>query len=120
MKIEVSNGEIVDKLTILQIKLERITDAGKLSNVQKEFDTLDPIVKQIISRDNPLYQALYKINCELWEIEDRIRELEDVKNFGDEFIQTARAVYITNDKRAALKWDINKQTNSNLFEEKSY
>jgi hypothetical protein len=120
MKIEVSNGEIVDKLTILQIKLERIKDEAKLQNVKKEYDILTGIVEKILDREDPLYKALYDINGKLWDIEDRIRELEKQQDFGQEFIDVARSVYINNDERAAIKRDINKQTGSDLFEEKSY
>jgi predicted nuclease with TOPRIM domain len=120
MKIEVSNGEIVDKLTIIEIKLERISDKAKLVNLRNEYRELDEAVSSIISKKDPLYQELYKINCELWDIEDRIRDLERNKDFGDDFIQTARAVYFTNDKRSDVKRAINKQTGSNLIEEKSY
>lgn len=120
MKIEVSNGEIIDKLTILQIKRERMEDAKKLENVNREYDILSAVSEEIIAAEDPLYKALYEINCQLWEIEDRIRELEDAQDFGDEFIQTARAVYVTNDKRAELKKEINIKTLSLLHEEKSY
>ena len=120
MKIEVSNGEIVDKLTIIQIKLERISDKAKLVNLRKEYEVLDEAVKKILSKDNVLYKKLYDINCQLWDIEDRIREMEKAKTFDKEFIETARAVYFTNDKRSDLKKEINKQTGSLLIEEKSY
>ena len=120
MKIEVSNGEIVDKLTIIQIKLERISDEAKLSNLRREFEVLKKAVESIISMDDPLYISLYNVNCELWDIEDRIRDLERSRNFGDEFIQTARAVYFKNDSRSEIKREINLKTNSALFEEKSY
>ena len=120
MKIEVSNGEIVDKLTIIEIKLSKIRDSTKLDNLQKEFEILDAAVKKIISKDNSLYRELYDINLKLWDIEDRIRELEKKKDFGEAFIGTARAVYFTNDRRAELKRMINQQTDSDLIEEKSY
>lgn len=120
MKIEVSNGEIVDKLTIIQIKLERIKEKGKVLNLQKEYDVLDAAVKDIITKDNELYKRLYEVNCKLWDIEDRIRELEKKKDFGMEFIETARSVYFTNDIRAELKRNINEKTGSDLIEEKSY
>ena len=120
MKIEVSNGEIVDKLTIIQIKLERISDKAKLVNLRKEYEVLDEAVKKILSKDDVLYKKLYDINCQLWDIEDRIREMEKAKTFDKEFIETARAVYFTNDKRSDLKKEINKQTGSLLIEEKSY
>jgi|SRR5664280_2698626 len=120
MKIEVSNGEIIDKLTILQIKLERIKDNTKLKNLKKEYDELVKVTKSIMSTADPLYKALYNVNCELWDIEDHIRDLERGKDFGIDFISTARSVYFKNDKRAELKREINIRTASGLFEEKSY
>ena len=120
MKIEVSNGEIVDKLTIIEIKLKHIKDADKRKNLQKEYEVLNEAVGKIIPKDHELYQALLNINQELWDIEDRIRDLERDKDFGDAFIQTARAVYFTNDKRSDIKRKINELTGSALVEEKSY
>jgi hypothetical protein len=120
MKIEVSNGEIIDKLTIIQIKLERIKNEAKLKNLKKEFDELGSAVSSIMSMEDPLYQALYEVNCELWDIEDHIRDLEREKDFGDDFIQTARSVYFKNDKRSEIKREINIKTSSGLIEEKSY
>lgn len=120
MKIEVSNGEIIDKLTIIQIKLERIKDKDKLSNLQKEYDELVKVSSSIISTSDPLYKALYEVNCELWDIEDHIRDLERKKEFNDDFIQTARAVYFKNDKRSEIKREINLKTASGFIEEKSY
>lgn len=120
MKIEVSNGEIIDKLTILQIKLERISDGEKLKNLTREYDELLKVTSSILSNSDPLYKALYEINCDLWDIEDRIRDLERRKDFGDEFVATARSVYFKNDKRAAIKREINIKTSSGFIEEKSY
>jgi len=120
MKIEVSNGEIIDKLTIIQIKLERITDKIKRKNLKKEFDELTTVTSSILSTSDPLYKALYEVNCELWDIEDRIRDFERNKDFGKEFIETARSVYFRNDRRAEIKREINIRTSSGLFEEKSY
>lgn len=120
MKIEVSNGEIVDKLTIIQIKLERIRDNAKLENLRREFDVLKEAASSVISQDDPLYIALYEVNCALWDIEDRIRDLERRKDFGREFISTAREVYFNNDKRSEIKREINLKTSSGLIEEKSY
>jgi hypothetical protein len=120
MKIEVSNGEIIDKLTILQIKLERIKDEAKLINLKKEYNELISSASLIIGVADPLYTALYNVNCELWDIEDHIRNLERKKEFGDDFISTARAVYYANDKRSELKREINIRTSSGLIEEKSY
>ncbi|HEX2919666.1 MAG TPA: DUF6165 family protein [Bacteroidales bacterium] len=120
MKIEVSNGEIIDKLTIIQIKLERIKDESKLKNLRKEYDALSKASASIITTDNPLYKALYDVNCELWDIEDRIRDLERKKDFDKEFISVARSVYFRNDKRSEIKREINLLTSSGLIEEKSY
>lgn len=120
MKIEISNGEIIDKLTILQIKLERIRDKSKLKNLEKEFKELSKVTSSIMDASDPLYKALYKVNCELWDIEDHIRDLERKKDFGDDFVKTARSVYFRNDKRAELKREINFKTSSGLTEEKSY
>lgn len=120
MQIEVSNGEIADKLAIIEIKLERIKDALKLANLRKEFDILDKAVSVIIDKKHPLYLDLYHINNQLWDIEDHIRDLERAKDFGEDFIQTARSVYFINDKRSDVKRKINELTGSNLTEEKSY
>lgn len=120
MKIEVSNGEIIDKLTILQIKLERIKDEQKLKNIEKEYNELKKQTTSLMRNDNPLYKALYEVNCELWDIEDHIRDLERRKDFGNDFIETARSVYFKNDRRAEIKKEINIVTSSGLVEEKSY
>ena len=120
MKIEVSNGEIIDKLTIIRIKLERIKDKGKQINLKKEYDELTNVASSIISYSDILYKSLYEVNCELWDIEDHIRDLERKKEFGNDFIETARAVYVKNDKRSELKREINIKTSSGLIEEKSY
>lgn len=120
MKIEVSNGEIIDKLTILQIKTERIKDTSKLRNIKKEYDELLTVASRILSKSDVLYTSLYKINCELWDIEDHIRDLEREKDFSGDFISTAREVYIKNDIRSEIKREINIKTSSGLIEEKSY
>ena len=120
MKIEVSNGEIIDKLTIIQIKLEHIKDKAKLANLKKEYNNLNAASVSILKTNDPLYKALYDVNCELWDIEDHIRDLERKRDFGDEFISTARSVYLKNDKRSEIKREINIRTSSGLIEEKSY
>jgi len=120
MKIEVSNGEIIDKLTIIQLKLERIKDKAKLENLKKEYSELISVTSAIISTSDPLYKSLYEVNSELWDIEDRIRDLERNKDFGEDFISVARSVYYKNDRRAELKREINIKTSSGLIEEKSY
>jgi len=122
MKIEVSHGEIVDKLTILQIKKENITDTEKLVNINKEYDYLFTIVEDDlgISTESPDYLKLLSINKELWVIEDDIRDKERQKEFDEEFIKLARAVYYTNDVRAKIKKEINLKYGSGFVEEKSY
>jgi hypothetical protein len=121
MEIEVSNGEIVDKLSILQIKTERIDNPEKLVNIKAEYNYLKDIVKEFMDVDNePLYKELYEINCQLWDIEDKCRELEMAKDFGDDFVATTRSVYLKNDDRAKVKKQINLKTESDFVEEKSY
>ena len=125
MKIEVSNGEILDKFSILEIKLQEIKDEAKLANVQNEYDSLKPVVEEIYnSYDrislNILYKDLVNVNKTLWNVEDHIRECERNESFGQDFIELARSVYYTNDERAEIKKKINLATGSALVEEKSY
>ena len=120
MKIEVSIGEIVDKLSILQIKLENIKDESKLANVKKEFNYLYDIVFKDLQIQLDDYQRLLNINKQLWDIEDDIRDEERAKRFEDKFIELARAVYVTNDERSRIKKDINIKYGSDFVEEKSY
>ena len=122
MNIEVSHGEIVDKLTILEIKKKNITDVEKLNNITKEYDYLVSIVEKDlgISLSSPEYQKLLSINQELWVIEDDIRDKERNKEFDEEFVRLARAVYFTNDIRANIKKEINVKYFSGFVEEKSY
>lgn len=122
MKIEVSIGEIVDKLSILQIKKLNIQDEYKLININKEFDYLLKVVETDLkfSTENELYLELLNINKKLWVIEDDIRDKERNKSFDDEFIELARSVYFTNDERSKIKKRINLEYGSNFVEEKSY
>ena len=122
MNIEVSHGEIVDKLTILQIKKENITDPIKLDNIVKEYNYLLSIVENDlgISTESPEYLELLLINNELWVIEDDIRDKERVKEFDEDFVKLARAVYYTHDVRAKIKKEINLKYSSGFVEEKSY
>jgi hypothetical protein len=119
----VSFGELIDKITILEIKSERMTDAAKLSNVRDELELLsalwqrDPASGTDISTERA---ELKRINEALWEIEDEIRLKERDRAFDARFIELARAVYHTNDKRAAVKRAINLKLGSRLVEEKSY
>lgn len=119
----ISPGELLDKLTILQIKCEQIKDAQKLANVQVERRLLQSVVDQHIPvRDDiaKLAIELLTVNQELWQIEDNIRECERADDFGPAFIALARAVYVTNDRRAALKKRVNLALGSAIVEEKSY
>lgn len=123
LSIPLSVGEIMDKITILEIKAERIVDAGKVANVTAELDTLRPLVTHDALNTasiKALVAELKDINEALWDIEDDIRERENSKDFGEAFIALARAVYVTNDKRAEIKKQINLATGSTLIEEKSY
>ena len=124
MKVEVSNGELLDKLTILELKLSNITDKQKLINVNKEHSELNPLALRLFEEYGndlkTLYLELTAINTELWKIEDDIRECERNKDFGDQFISLARSVYFTNDKRSDVKKAINLLTDSGFIEEKSY
>jgi hypothetical protein len=121
MKVEISNGDLVDKVTILAIKLLRIEDEDKLKNIKKEHDSLANLLMDIeIDEHSYLYRELWHINMKLWDIEDGIREKERKREFDDEFVSLARKVYITNDKRCEIKKQINIETGSNLVEEKSY
>ena len=124
MKVEISNGELLDKISILELKILKIEDEEKLVNIHKEFDTLNPLVVELFeNHDSQLqnhYLELAKINGELWDIEDWIRDCEREKRFDKEFVELARSVYITNDKRCEVKKLINILTSSGLVEEKSY
>lgn len=124
MKVEVSNGELMDKLSILELKLKNIADSKKLKNVNMEYNELNPLVQQLFKTHNPaikvLFQKLAEINAKLWIIEDEIRQCERDKSFGEKFIKLARDVYFTNDVRSDIKKEINILTNSGVIEEKSY
>ena len=124
MKVEVSNGELLDKLSILELKLTNISDVQKLVNIKKEHDELNPLAGQLFDSYGEelknLYKQLAEINSELWTIEDDIRECERNKDFGSDFVSLARAVYFTNDKRSDVKKSINLLTDSGFVEEKSY
>ena len=121
--IEISAGELIDKLTILEIKMSRIAEQEKIINVQTEYESLKSIWStQIQSSDQIefLTSKLKLINEKLWQIEDDIRQCERESNFGQKFIKLARNVYKCNDQRASLKKQINKSLGSRLVEEKSY
>ena len=124
MKVEVSNGELLDKLSILELKMKNIKDDKKLINIKNEHGGLTPLCNNLFNNYGnelrSLYAKLSEINAELWKTEDDIRECERNKDFGDEFVRLARAVYFTNDKRSDVKKSINLLTESGFVEEKSY
>ena len=123
IKVELAYGELLDKITILQIKSERISDENKLSNVNKELSLLNDLwaLDKKSSVDiSEEFSALKAINEKIWDIEDGIRDKERVKEFDQEFVELARSVYFSNDKRAEIKRAINLKLGSVLIEEKSY
>lgn len=121
--VPLAPGELYDKISILEIKSERISDAEKLRNVRFELEALSETREKEIPADpklTELYDNLKSVNEELWVIEDDIRDCERDSDFGEEFIRLARAVYFTNDRRAAIKKEINLHLGSKIVEEKSY
>lgn len=123
ISVPTSPGELIDKLTILRLKTERIADPAKLANVRHELTVLSAIAETHLAPSDALtslWEALYDINGRLWKIEDDIRDCEARQDFGPAFIELARAVYLTNDRRAAIKKQINILLGSDLVEEKSY
>jgi len=123
IRVDISPGELIDKITILELKLERISDPVKLANVRLEYNVLmDVYGREIVASDalRALTERLKNINAALWEIEDDIREHERAKNFDAGFVILARSVYRTNDERSAVKRAINELLASKIIEEKSY
>jgi hypothetical protein len=122
MEIMVSVGEVLDKISILDIKKNKITDVNKLKNIIFEYSHLVEIIQNKYESilDTSEYEKLYDVNLKLWDVEDEIRIKELNKNFGQEFIELARSVYFLNDKRAEIKKDINLKHDSKIIEEKSY
>ncbi len=121
--VPISPGELLDKITILRIKQARILDAGKLANVKLELALLEQTWRDCGGAAHDVAQderALQEVNERLWDIEDRVRDKEAKQSFDRDFIELARAVYVCNDERAAIKKRINLQLGSRLIEEKSY
>lgn len=121
--VETSVGDLIDKITILQIKLERIQDPPKRENIAKELAKLEEVRRKAIGESAELSRLgglLKGVNEELWDLEDRIRDLERVGDFEEDFVGVARKIYRTNDRRAALKKEINALSGSEIVEEKSY
>ncbi len=123
IKVDISVGELVDKISILEIKQEHIDDPDKLANVSNELGILnDEFLHSVPKSDalDVLKDRLKAVNLEIWNLEDDIRDQERRRDFGEKFVQLARSVYKTNDKRAALKREINVLLGSAIVEEKSY
>lgn len=123
INVDLSIGEFFDKMTILEIKRERITDRDKLDNINKEYSYLEGLLDELsITREDVAEEVgkLKEVNEKLWIIEDDIREKERRKSFDAEFIELARSVYITNDQRSEIKRAINLKLGSDFVEEKSY
>ncbi|MBT8062145.1 MAG: hypothetical protein HKO64_01890 [Xanthomonadales bacterium] len=123
IQVPVSPGEVLDKITILEIKSERMTDPDKLANVRLELELLNQTWAASVQADetiSSIHAQLKKINEALWEIEDDIRDKERLREFDEGFIRLARSVYFTNDKRAAAKKELNLHLGSAIVEEKSY
>jgi hypothetical protein len=121
--VPISPGELLDKITILRIKAARMADAAKLSNVRRELALLEHNWRQAVPASAQLAAdeaELARVNTELWDIEDRIREHEAQRRFDAGFIELARSIYLHNDERAAIKQRINLKLNSVIVEEKSY
>ena len=121
--VPVSPGEVLDKITILEIKSERISDAAKLVNVKRELELLQAAWQKFVKQDDDvlrIHAKLKSINEDLWEIEDDIRDKERAKEFDQRFIDLARSVYVTNDLRADAKKELNLYLGSEMVEEKSY
>ncbi|MGH8252616.1 MAG: DUF6165 family protein [Steroidobacteraceae bacterium] len=121
--VPVSPGELLDKITILRIKSARMTDAAKLANVRHELALLEQTWRASVAAGATVAddeRALHTVNERLWDVEDRLRELEAEQRFDKDFIELARAVYVHNDERAAIKKRVNTRLGSTLVEEKSY
>jgi hypothetical protein len=121
--VEIAPGELIDKITILEIKLEKISDPAKLANIRHEYEILTAVFRSHLTETSQvatLTRDLKDTNLQIWRIEDDIRDHERDGNFGENFVKLARSVYRTNDKRAELKRRINDLMNSKIVEEKSY
>lgn len=123
IQVPVSPGEVLDKITILEIKSERMSDPDKVANVRVELALLQKTWADFVNADaviKALHEQLKQINETLWEVEDDIRDKERLKEFDEQFIQLARKVYFTNDRRSRVKKELNLHLGSQIVEEKSY
>ena len=116
----ISIGELIDKITILKIKSILIADTVKLKNIEQELQLLEKLKESLNIDVDPLQSKLYGVNLELWHIENYKRECEKNQTFGEDFVETARQVYLKNDLRASIKKQINELVGSTIIEEKSY
>ena len=120
---EVSPGELLDKISILEIKLNKIKDTNALKEINKEYKLLKKVQNENVESNekiSELYHSVKEVNLTLWNIEDQIRICEKNKDFGEKFIELARGVYFNNDKRSKIKFEINQLLGSNIKEIKSY
>ena len=120
---EISPGELLDKISILEIKLEKVKDKDRQKRIKNEYDILKKVQNSSIEMSDKikdLYRSVSNVNIKLWDIEDKIRICEQNKDFGKNFIELARGVYFNNDKRAKLKNEINEILKSNIREIKQY
>ena len=120
---EISAGELLDKISILEIKLKKIEDKNNLEEIKKEYKILQKIQNSSIKFDDTikeLFDSIKKVNIKLWNVEDKLRVCEKNKDFGKNFIELAREVYFNNDKRSKIKSEINKILGSNIREVKQY
>ena len=124
IEIPISTGELLDKLSILEIKKDKVKDPTKLKNIKHEYDLLSNLSLSLKEKDeksfNSLYREILNVNKKLWDIEDRIRILEAEQRFDEEFISVARSVYFINDDRFDIKKKINETFGSDVAEEKEY
>ena len=123
MLSEISSGELLDKISILEIKLEKIKDKNNLEEINKEYKILKSVQNSNIETTNKiekLFKEIKEVNINLWNIEDKLRMCEKNKDFGQTFIELARSVYLNNDRRSKIKLEINKMLDSNIREIKQY
>ena len=123
VEIAISFGELFDKISILEIKRSNVVDPGQRANIEKELEVLNRARANAVPRDRDvadLMTGLSEVNARLWDVEDELRDCERRKAFGDAFVELARSVYRLNDRRAALKRELNQRLGSGLTEEKLY
>tara|TARA_R100001244_G_scaffold88516_1_gene67448 strand:- start:116 stop:487 length:372 start_codon:yes stop_codon:yes gene_type:complete len=120
MKIKVSNGELLDKLSILEIKEERLSDKNKVEYVQKEKEYLLVVADDLMMECYPNYVRLYELNCSLWDIEDEIRAKGEKGEYDERFVELSRFIYEKNDERARVKREIDESSNSDFREQKGH